>query len=139
MLSLHESGCRSTSSQSAKDENTVMFAAAQAPGFRKAKRLIENRLNRAGEVGGGLSVVEQLEKLSGLREKGHVSDEEFAEQKARILSGQTAKSNQQIEDDDVDDTIPLGTPPNEGPGCGAIAGWGCGISFLLFVALLASC
>lgn len=32
MLSLHESGCRSTSSQSAKDENTVMFDSGMSSG-----------------------------------------------------------------------------------------------------------
>lgn len=34
------------------------------------------------------STVEQLEKLAALRDRGALSDEEFAEQKRRVLAGQ---------------------------------------------------
>lgn len=39
-------------------------------------------------VGAGGDRVSQLEKLASLREKGVISDDEFAAQKARLLSGE---------------------------------------------------
>jgi Short C-terminal domain len=39
------------------------------------------------ETDDGSSLIAQLEKLGQLRDKGILTDEEFAQQKARILSG----------------------------------------------------
>ena len=39
----------------------------------------------AGSAAAGATVPEQLEKLAGLRDRGVISDEEFAAQKAKLL------------------------------------------------------
>ncbi len=39
----------------------------------------------AGGAAAGATVPEQLEKLAGLRDRGVISDEEFAAQKAKLL------------------------------------------------------
>jgi hypothetical protein len=39
------------------------------------------------EADDGSSLIAQLEKLGNLRDKGILTDEEFAQQKARLLSG----------------------------------------------------
>ena len=41
----------------------------------------------APEADEGSSMIDQLEKLGDLRDKGILTDEEFAQQKARLLAG----------------------------------------------------
>ena len=73
--------------EAVKDENTVVFTSAQADDFRRARDLIEERMYRpAGQVS-GLSVVEQIERLAALRDKGLLTDDEFNAQKSAVLAG----------------------------------------------------
>lgn len=69
-----------------KDENTVVFTKKDAPAFRA----IMERLQAASVAPAGgapsLSVAEQLEKLAGLRDRGILSDDEFAAEKAKLLA-----------------------------------------------------
>jgi hypothetical protein len=69
----------------AKDENTLMFADNEA--FEKARSYVEARMGvRAAPVGNASgSAADDLEKLAALRDRGILSDEEFAEQKAKVL------------------------------------------------------
>lgn len=60
--------------QAAYDQGVADAAAAQAP-------------PPAPAPSGGDDVIEQLEKLGSLRDKGILSDDEFEAQKAKILAG----------------------------------------------------
>ena len=75
----------------AKDENTVMFVKANAAAFRSIHDTIQ-QLQRAGEAPETevrhppvASISDELEKLAGLRDRGILTDEEFQQQKRKLL------------------------------------------------------
>ena len=66
------------------DENTVMFKARQQQAFIDIKEAIEQIQMRAEEPA-STSKLDELAKLASLRDKGIVSEEEFAVTKKRLL------------------------------------------------------
>ena len=77
--------------QATQDENTVMFNTSQADVFMKLKAEVERRIdeltaNPPAATAAPVSAFDELEKLAGLRERGIVSEEEFEEQKRRLLN-----------------------------------------------------
>ena len=66
------------------DENTVMFKARQQQAFIDIKEAIEKIQMRAEEPA-STSKLDELAKLASLRDKGIVSEEEFAVTKKRLL------------------------------------------------------
>ncbi|HET8971030.1 MAG TPA: SHOCT domain-containing protein [Candidatus Nanopelagicales bacterium] len=62
----------------AQQQNAVDAAVAQALTAQQAQQA-------AASAAGGGDMVAQLEKLAGLHDKGILTDEEFAAQKAKIL------------------------------------------------------
>ncbi len=72
----------------AGDENTVMFNRKQMPDFVAAKKSIEqlrDRLTKPSVQTSPDNSLDQLEKLAALRDKGIVSEEEFAAKKKQLL------------------------------------------------------
>jgi hypothetical protein len=72
-----------------KDENTVMFGHAQTPEFERIRRYIEDviiqRANPTAAALAPVSVADELGKLAALRDAGVLTDEEFQQQKHRLL------------------------------------------------------
>lgn len=71
--------------QATQDENTVMFDRKQQPDFDALKTRFEALRSQGTQAQGGGSNVDALERLAALREKGILTDEEFAAEKRRIL------------------------------------------------------
>jgi hypothetical protein len=74
----------------ARDENTVMFRGASQPEFDKIKAAIEAKMAASKTVvsrrqPGTVSYIEELEQLASLRNKGIITEEEFAAKKRQIL------------------------------------------------------
>jgi hypothetical protein len=77
-----------------QDENSVTFRRGQQPDFEQVREFVEQAIATRG-AGGGQTIVhqaaapdlaDQLTKLAVLRDQGILTDEEFAQQKARLLS-----------------------------------------------------
>lgn len=71
------------------DENTVMFTKDQAASFRALRDIVEERMalaRRPQAAATGTSIADELSKLAELRDRGVLSHEEFARQKAATLS-----------------------------------------------------
>lgn len=66
----------------ATDENTVLFNGKQQPAFETLKARLEEQLRRArsstGSSGGSTSIADEIEKLAALKERGILTEEEFA-------------------------------------------------------------
>ncbi len=83
---------RQTIAAATKDENAVIVNQGQASDFQKLREAIEEAIaTRAHSPGGGTSsaapsMADELAKLADLKNKGVLSEEEFAAQKARLLS-----------------------------------------------------
>lgn len=77
--------------QATQDENSIMFRKNQQDFFEDIRDLIEERRREirqrsaAGPSAPDLDAVSRLERLAALRDAGHLTAEEFAEQKGRIL------------------------------------------------------
>ena len=71
--------------QSTKDENSINFYASQNSAFEKAKTIIEQKITGQNQ-GGGNERINDLEKLHSLKEKGILTEEEYLEQKKRLLA-----------------------------------------------------
>ena len=70
------------------DENTVEFVKAEEAQFRKIKDAVDAKieeLSRPAAPQPNNDPIAQLERLAALRSQGVLSDEEFAEQKAKLL------------------------------------------------------
>lgn len=75
-----------------RDENTVVFTRQQQAGFLDIKAKLDEMIEllhapAAHAAAPSLSVVEQLERLAGLRAAGVLTGDEFELQKAAILGG----------------------------------------------------
>jgi hypothetical protein len=73
-----------------RDENTVMFRGARQPDFDKIKAAIETKMAAARTTVtrprlSTMSYIEELEQLAVLRNKGVITEEEFAAKKRQIL------------------------------------------------------
>jgi len=71
--------------QAPNDENTVMFNYKQEEAFEEVKRLIGEGGRQAVAPAQSQDPSEQIEKLAALRDKGLITDEEFAAGKKKIL------------------------------------------------------
>ena len=73
-----------------KDENTVVFIKKHAAAFREMRTSIEGAIagRGAAQVPATSSpdLVDQIERLAGLRDRGLLTDAEFHEQKTRLLA-----------------------------------------------------
>lgn len=77
------------------DENTVLFLAKALPQFRELRDIVESRIGRPAQSAPApaaptVSFSEELTRLADLRDRGVLSEEEFAEEKARLQSQRTA-------------------------------------------------
>lgn len=71
------------------DENTVMFTSEHQERFDELRQLVESRIAAMPEVSAavaGGSVADELAKLADLRDRGVLSDSEFATEKGRLLT-----------------------------------------------------
>jgi uncharacterized protein DUF4429/putative oligomerization/nucleic acid binding protein len=120
------------------DENTVLFTKEAAEDFRRLRDIVEDRAARArsGSVppaqSQSPSVVEELTRLADLRDRGALSEEEFAKQKAVVLSKQASSDGQQQASMSPKLTSSLRSPvdatrklPAKKSAVGRIAGVGC--------------
>jgi hypothetical protein len=74
----------------ARDENTVMFRGARQVEFDRIKAAIEMKMATARTITTrpqprAASYIEELEQLASLRNKGIITEEEFAAKKRQIL------------------------------------------------------
>ncbi len=71
--------------QSARDENSINFHrhSGNNEKFAELKALVEERIGGQSRVSSSL---DDLEKLAGLRDKGIITEEEFQNKKAQLLS-----------------------------------------------------
>lgn len=75
-----------------KDENSVVFSRNHVAEFMAVKQLVEQRILEAasrspqGSAAPQVDVADQLAKMAALRDQGIISEEEFAAQKAKLLS-----------------------------------------------------
>jgi hypothetical protein len=75
-----------------KDENSIMITKKQLDAFKKAKELIYQLMNKASSSSEpkvqdtSSDPIEMLEKLSSLKEKGIITEEEFVAKKKQILN-----------------------------------------------------
>lgn len=77
--------------EATKDENAVMFTRDQEPAFVALRQAIQRRISEGSKpVTPASGAADELERLAALLEKGHLSTEEFAEAKRRVLSNETA-------------------------------------------------
>jgi hypothetical protein len=73
------------------DENSVAFPKKQQPYFEKLRAALDEGIAaqhavQPPDAAAPKSVADELEKLAQLRERGILTDAEFQEQKARLLS-----------------------------------------------------
>jgi hypothetical protein len=78
--------------EATKDENAVMFTRDQEPVFAAIRHSVQQGINEGGRPAtvSKSSAAEELERLAALREKGHLTSEEFSDAKRRVLSAQSA-------------------------------------------------
>lgn len=70
--------------QATADENSVMFNAKQQSTFEDLKAEIEQRIAQPS-TSHMVSTADELEKLAALRERGILTEEEFAAKKKQLL------------------------------------------------------
>ena len=77
-------------SSAGKDENSVIFIRKQMPEFEKLRADVETALVQGTQAAtpqqSGPSFGDQITQLAALRDKGLLTDEEFAAKKADLLS-----------------------------------------------------
>lgn len=78
--------------EATKDENAVMFARDQEPAFAALRHTVQERINEGDRPTASttVSAADELERLATLHDKGHLTADEFAEAKRRLLSSPTA-------------------------------------------------
>lgn len=88
-LATSSSESRGGINAAASDENTVMFLKSQMADAEAIKDAIEAAMTErlaGGSSGTTSSAAEQLEKLAALLEKGLLTEEEFMQQKTKLLN-----------------------------------------------------
>ena len=80
------------------DENAVVFTPQQNVLFQEIKALIEKKMDAAhtpvGQQTSQSSAYDELAKLATLRDQGIVTEQEFQEQKSKLLGTQTSNQSQ---------------------------------------------
>ncbi len=73
--------------QATQDENTIMFNSGQAKAFEAIKKAVEAEIYAPTDPQPvpASSDLDDLEKLADLRDKGIITDEEFAAKKKQLL------------------------------------------------------
>lgn len=134
----------------ARDENTILFTKEASAEFKRLRDLVEQRLGAHKTAAGAaaapaISVSEELTRLADLRDRGVLTDEEFLEQKKRLLGqAQGAGAPAAGSADPLPGVRPLPAvappfPPPRPPAdksveTGKMVGWGClGLLVLLLV------
>jgi hypothetical protein len=134
------------------DENTVLFTKDAAENFRKLRDIVEDRAAASRHGHGGsqnpaaaANVGDELTRLADLRDRGVLTEDEFAEQKARLLGkpagagpspapqGHTSASGLNRKAQSV--AAPVDARPKRG--LGRALGIGC-VSFLVIIIGLAA-
>ena len=75
--------------KAASDENSVIFTKAQMPAFERIRDAVQSEIAGGGGADGSarnVPVTEELARLADLRDRGALTDEEFATEKARVLT-----------------------------------------------------
>lgn len=86
-----EKGSKGGVFEAVKDENSIIIGPNEYPEFVKAKELIESYVNGTNKpvtfkpTETNYSVADELIKLGALRDNGILTEEEFQQQKKRIL------------------------------------------------------
>ncbi len=70
-----------------QDENAILFPKPQEEKFRALRDYAQTQMGVGNEAALPRSVADKLTKLAGLRDQGILSDEEFDDQKAKLLQG----------------------------------------------------
>ncbi|MGH6800343.1 MAG: SHOCT domain-containing protein, partial [Methylocella sp.] len=79
--------------EAVSDENAVLIEKKQFEKFQQLKEEIENRLHAQHRGSSSVAdqapknIIDELEKLAGLVERGFVTREEFEERKRTVLDG----------------------------------------------------
>jgi hypothetical protein len=139
------------------DENTVLFTKEAAEKFRELRDIVEDRAaaarqgqSAAKSPSPSANVADELTRLADLRDRGVLTDEEFAEQKSRLLGSgaasqgagpsmgqatppRSAVSDLRSKSQDSADSI---TEPPKG-GVGKVVGIGCLVVLGIFILLAA--
>ena len=75
--------------EATSDENTIMFTNNQQGDFERAKVKIEEILNNISEKNSNqiknISISDEIEKLSMLKDKGILTEDEFSKKKKELL------------------------------------------------------
>jgi hypothetical protein len=74
----------SQSTDAAKDENSVLFSRSQQAAFQQIADAITVTVRSTGQPERA-PLAEELARLAGLHQQGHLSDDEYAAAKARLL------------------------------------------------------
>lgn len=70
-----------------KDENSVLFTKSQMPAFERLRTAVEQALRSVPQpASGGTSLADELTKLAVLVREGVLSEAEYEQQKARLLT-----------------------------------------------------
>lgn len=95
--------------EATKDENAVMFTRQQEPAFSALRDIIQRSIDQPLNVVGDSGLLGELEGISSLYEKGHLTEGEFLDAKRRVLSRQTNLPSATIDRPltDVDKRPPL--------------------------------
>jgi Domain of unknown function (DUF4429)/Short C-terminal domain len=80
----------SQTKSAAQDENSVVFTKQQQSQFEKLRAALDQAIASQhapqGQASASSSLADELSKLAALRDQGILSDAEFEQQKARLLS-----------------------------------------------------
>ena len=68
-----------------QDENALQFDTGEAADFRALRDFVQERIAAHNAPASPVSIADELTKLAALRDQGILSDEEFAQQKAKLL------------------------------------------------------
>lgn len=138
------------------DENTILFTKEAAEKFRELRDIVEARAAAARQGHSTpnppplANVADELTRLADLRDRGVLTDEEFAEQKLRLLGSRSASQGanpsmgpamppQNAVSDISSKPQGSGGPITEPPkgGVGKVAGIGCLVVLGIFILLAA--
>ena len=81
----HKGGFLGVSQGVTRDESTILFTKKQQKDFEEIKDMIEDKISEPQKGKDSGSGIEDLEKLAELKEKGIITEEEFAQKKKQIL------------------------------------------------------
>lgn len=67
-----------------QDENAMQFDKGDADDFRALRDFVQGKIESSGKPP-SFSIADELQKLATLRDQGVLTEEEFKEQKAKLL------------------------------------------------------